>query len=106
MYIAPRFRVSRSMSSPTFHAIPSPPARLAISRMRSGSDKRASTRTSEAGHLLGVLEQYMHTTGARFTDVFSLLDRREQRGKGNKIVLRQHKPWAREHTQCTTKNAT
>lgn len=43
--------------------------------MQSNADKEASTRLSEAGHLLEVLEQYMHRTGARFTDVFSLLDR-------------------------------
>eukprot|EP00752_Nemacystus_decipiens_P003652 g3366.t1 len=49
--------------------------RLAVWRMRSDSDKEASARRTEAGHLLEVLEQYMHRTGARFTDVFSLLDK-------------------------------
>lgn len=32
--------------------------------------------TPEAGDLLQVLEQYMHSTGARFTDVFFCIDRR------------------------------
>lgn len=47
--------------------------------MQSDSDKGASTRLGDAGHLLEVLERYMHRTGARFTDIFSLLDRRVPR---------------------------
>ncbi|CAM9734886.1 unnamed protein product, partial [Hapterophycus canaliculatus] len=50
--------------------------RSAISRLKVKADDEEDARTSEAGHLLQVLEEHMHRTGARFTDIFYLLDRR------------------------------
>lgn len=50
--------------------------RIAIERMEAGAEEEAGARTSEASNLLQVLEEHMHSTGVRFTDVFFLLDRR------------------------------
>ncbi|CAN0071533.1 unnamed protein product [Scytosiphon promiscuus] len=61
--------------------------RRAISRLRAKADDEEGARTSEAGHLLQVLEEHMHRTGARFTDVFFLLDR-NRNGHIEKAELR------------------
>ncbi len=54
--------------------------RSALSRLQTDASENKDDVNSKAGRLLEVLEQYMHRTGARFTDVFFLLDRREPGG--------------------------